>query len=210
MDWLRYGLIALGAYLLGSLNFAIVISRLVFRFDIRTQGSGNAGSTNAFRVMGKVWGSIVALGDIIKGIGAVLLGGLAASSLGLEPTMGRLVGGLFAVLGHCFPLYFDFRGGKGVLTMAAVMLFIDWKMTVIALAVFFLTVVLTRYISLGSMLAAASLPLTTFLLLDHSIGFRILTILIALAIILLHRKNIVRLAKKQESKFSLKKKQKSV
>lgn len=205
-DWLRYALIALGAYLIGGLNFAIIVSRLRFKFDIRTKGSGNAGSTNAFRVLGKKWGVVVALGDIAKGAAAVTLGGLASGALGLEENIGRLVAGMFVVVGHCFPLYFGFRGGKGVLTMATVMLFIDWRMGLIALGVFAVVVVLSRYISLGSMLAAVSLPVSAFLLLERSMGFRLLTIVIALALIFLHRKNIIRLAHGQESKIGAKKK----
>ena len=205
-DWARYGLIGLGAYLIGSLNFALIVSRLVFKTDIRSQGSGNAGSTNSFRVMGKKWGVAVALGDIAKGTAAVVLGGLAAHLLGLEANLGRMVAGLAAIAGHCFPLYFGFRGGKGVLTTAVVMLFIDWKMGLLALGVFAVIVALTRYVSLGSMLAASSLPVTACLLPDRSLGFRVLSFGIAAALILLHRKNIVRLARGQEGKIGQKRK----
>jgi glycerol-3-phosphate acyltransferase PlsY len=206
-DWLRYGLVALGAYLIGSLNFAIIVSRLKFKTDIRTQGSGNAGSTNAFRVMGKKWGAVVGLGDIAKGAAAVLTGSLAAGAMGLDESLGRMVAGIFVVIGHCFPLYFGFKGGKGILTTAVVMLFIDPLMALIALGIFAVLVLLFRYISLGSMIAAISLPVTAFFLFDRSMGFRLLTVVIAAALVLLHRKNIVRLIQGKESKVGSKKKQ---
>ena len=206
MEALKYFLVALIAYLLGSLNFAIIISRAVFKQDIRTQGSKNAGSTNAFRVMGKKWGTVVALGDIAKGAAAVLVGYGLALALNLTPDMAKLVGGLLAIIGHCFPLYFGFKGGKGVMTTAAVMLFVDTPVALVALAVFAVVVVLTRYISLGSMLAALSLIPASLWLFHRSGGFGILTVVVALAIVLLHRKNIGRLLKGQESKVSLKKK----
>lgn len=207
MQWLWYGLVALGAYLIGSLNFAIIVSRLRFKSDIRTQGSGNAGSTNAFRVMGKKWGVVVGLGDIAKGTAAVLAGGFASGALGIEENIGRLVAGMFAIAGHCFPLYFKFKGGKGVLTTATVMLFIDWRMAVIALGTFGVLVLLFRYISLGSIIAAITLPISAFFLLDRSLGFRLLTVVLAAALVLLHRKNIVRLIRGTESKIGSKKKQ---
>ncbi|MCL2030305.1 MAG: glycerol-3-phosphate 1-O-acyltransferase PlsY [Oscillospiraceae bacterium] len=203
-DWLRYGLIALGAYLIGGLNFAIIVSRLRGT-DIRTQGSGNAGATNAFRVMGKRWGAVVGLGDIAKAAAAVLLGGLAADALGLDGDTGRMAAGMAAVAGHCFPLYFGFQGGKGVLTTAIVMLFVDLPMALIALGIFAVLVLLFRYISLGSMLAALSLPVSAFLLPDRSAGFRLLTGVIALGLVLMHRKNIARLLRGQESKVGKKK-----
>jgi glycerol-3-phosphate acyltransferase PlsY len=152
------------------------------------------------------------LGDIAKGAAAVLLGGLiaaegsAAGMLGAEGSTGRLLAGMFAVAGHCLPLYFGFKGGKGVLTTATVMLFIDWPMALIALGIFAVLVLLFRYISLGSIIAAISLPVTAFFLFDRSLGFRLLTIILAAALVLLHRKNIARLIRGTESKIGSKKK----
>jgi len=186
-DIIKYAIIIISSYLLGSLNWSLIISHLIFHKDVREEGSGNAGFSNSIRVLGVKWGVVVAFGDFVKGIGAVLLG------MSLLDEMGGLVGGICVMLGHVFPLFFNFRGGKAVLTALAVVIIWDWQAALIALGVFAIMLAITRFVSVGSMSAAASLPLSSWLLLHRSTEFCLIMAALAVAIIILHRKNIVRL-----------------
>lgn len=206
-------LIALIAYLLGSFNTSIVVSKVALNKDIRDYGSGNAGFTNAVRSMGLKRGMLVMLGDVTKCALAVLIGQLIYSGNmsfngGAE---GRLLAGAFVFLGHIYPLYFGFRGGKGVLTYGITMAFFDWRIFLIGLGVFLLIAVTTRYVSLGSILASVSLPVMVFLFSrtslteqDMAIGYTLVALFMSAVLIIKHRENIVRLLKGTESKFSFK------
>ena len=152
MEVLKMAAIIAAAYLLGSLNSAIIVSRLMLGVDIRNYGSGNAGSTNAFRTMGGKKALLVVGGDILKGIIAVVIGAW------LGGDMGKLLAGVFVVVGHVFPLYFGFKGGKGVLTSATMIALIDWRVFLVIFAVFLAAFLFTRYVSLGSILAAFTFP----------------------------------------------------
>ena len=145
MEFLKMAAIIVAAYLLGSLNSAIIVSRLMLGVDIRNYGSGNAGSTNAFRTMGGKKALIVMGGDILKGVAAVAIGAWLAGD------MGKLVAGVFVVVGHVFPLYFGFKGGKGVACSAAVVFFVDPLWGAVAIVACLAVIALTRFISLGSM-----------------------------------------------------------
>ena len=149
------------AYLLGCVNGSILVSKCLFRDDIRTHGSGNAGLTNFYRTFG-IKGVVGVLAcDILKAVLAVALGGfLFGHFLGL-PMIGKLVATIFVLLGHMYPVTFGFRGGKGVLSGVSALMVIDWRVALIALGVFFVIVLLTRYVSLGSVCAAP-----TFLILS--------------------------------------------
>ncbi len=193
----RYALVAVAGYLLGGINSAIIVSNLVFHWDIRTKGSGNGGFTNAYRTMGPFWGVVVGVGDIIKGAVAVLIGTL------LIQDVGALFGGLFAIVGHIYPIWFKFKGGKGVMTTAAVVFMIDWQVALVAAGVFLLIVIFTKYVSLGSMCASITMPITAALL-HRTVTFVIITACLAAFIVFMHRTNIGRLAKGTESKFKLK------
>lgn len=188
-------IIAASAYLLGSLSFAIIICRLTLGKDIRAYGSGNAGLTNAYRTMGAGRTLLVLCGDIGKAAAALTIGGLLAG------TMGKLVAGMFVILGHVFPVYFGFRGGKGVLAGATMLAFLDWRIFVIAVGLFLLAVLLTRWVSLGSMLGAVSFPVTMQIFYGDA-RLTALAALMAAAVVFMHRSNIKRILSGTENRFS--------
>lgn len=156
--------VVVGAYLLGSISFSVVMVRLVLGLDVRTVGSGNAGATNALRAAGKRTGAAVLLLDLIKGITAVAV----PRALDFSPAV---VGSaaVAVVLGHVFPIFFGFRGGKGVATSAGALGALSPAAMVLALLVFAAVVAWKRYVSLGSMAAAASFPFFTILV--HRLGW---------------------------------------
>lgn len=199
MTTLQFAIIAVSAYLLGSLSFAIIVSKMTMGQDIRQFGSGNAGLTNAFRTMGAGKTLLVLLGDVAKGAAAVAIGALVAGPLG------KLVAGVFVILGHMFPLYFGFRGGKGVLVGSIMLLLFDWRIFLVALIVFIVAVVATRWISLGSVLGAATFPVTMLIFYRDpmltGIAFGM-----AVAVIFMHRSNIMRMLRGTENQFSFKRK----
>ena len=198
----KYIVVALEAYLLGSLNFAIIISRLMAKTDVREHGSGNAGFTNFHRSVGGKKTFLVIAGDCVKCAAAVAAAGLL---LGVE---GRLIAGVFVMLGHMFPVYFNFKGGKGVLTTAVLILLMDWRAFIIGIGLFLLTVLITRYLSLGSILGVASVPVSFFFLYQGSpdlIKYLAILLFMTAIIIFMHRSNIKRLVSGSENKFTFKK-----
>ena len=221
------------AYLLGSVNFAIIVTKLMSKKDIRDFGSGNAGATNVLRSQGPVPAILTTVGDLAKSILSVVIGGWLVS-LALEGVpeaalsgynvtylfslVARYLTGVFCILGHMFPLYFHFRGGKGVLTTLGMMLILDWRVALICLGVFIVTVLLSRMVSLGSVLAAASLPIVTGLFQAFVDGHGStspevvmfctgMATLIALMLICKHIPNLRRIAAGTESRLGSKKKQ---
>ena len=199
MDYYIMILIAISAYLLGSLNFAIVISKWFLKNDIRQYGSKNAGATNSLRVMGAKFALLVLFGDMLKGFVAVSIGEYFFGQTG------ALLAGLFVILGHVFPLYFNFKGGKGVATAAAVILAFDFRMFLILVVVFFIVLIITKFVSLSSIIASTALPICMVIFYKGSF-FLSVGLLINLFIIYLHRANIVRIINHEESKISFKKK----
>ncbi len=195
---------AIVAYLLGSLNSAIIVSKLTMKKDIRECGSGNAGSTNALRVMGGKKTILVLLGDIVKGLLAMLVCVLICD----EEVLGvaKVVSGVACVLGHSFPIYFGFKGGKGVLTTASVGACIDWRVCVTALCVFFIVVAISKFVSLGSIVTMWTLPLLFYIFSGVNVPNICFGFVIAVLITYLHRSNIKRLIKGNENKLSFKKK----
>ena len=155
---------ALCAYLLGSLNFAIIVSRLFFHKDIRQFGSGNAGMTNILRTFGKGAAAGVLCGDVLKGTCAVLLGRLFFTLLapGAGVIYGAYIAAIAAVLGHLFPLYFGFKGGKGISVATGAIFAIEPAVILALIAVFLVMVVCTRIVSLSSITVAALYPVFTF------------------------------------------------
>lgn len=199
MTTLYFAVIAVSGYLLGSLSFAIIVCRLTLGKDIRDYGSGNAGLTNSYRTMGGGKTLLVLLGDIAKGAAAVAIGALLAGPVG------KLVAGIFVILGHMFPVYFGFRGGKGVLVGAVMLALFDWRVFVIAFVLFLLAVFITRWISLGSILGAISFPITTFLFYRDPV-LTAMAFGMAAAVVFMHRSNIGRILTGTENKFSFKSK----
>ena len=204
-------LVALVAYVLGSLNFALILSKKMYGEDIREHGSKNAGTTNMARTYGKKAALLTILGDVLKGIVAVIVGAFLMGA-----TLGGYVAGLFCIIGHVFPVFYGFRGGKGVATAAAVILVVNPLVFLVMISLFVITVLLTRYVSLGSCLAAAIFPLLTFysrVAVENPLPFSGVAFLCSFAMAVLvickHHTNIKRLANGQESKFSFKKKEKT-
>ena len=184
-------------YLLGSLNTSVIVGK-IYGKDIRDHGSKGAGLTNAHRVLGKPAALFVLIGDVLKGIIACLIG---AYFFGYE---GLLVAGAGAVIGHCWPVYFGFKGGKGVLTAGAVLFMANWTVALVCLGFFVIIVALTRYVSLGSICASMLGAAISFLPAFGSIlYFYVFCCVMASIIVIKHRANIKRLLMGQENKLKL-------
>src|SRR5215470_3958857 len=194
------------AYLIGSIPTAVWISKYFFGIDIREYGSGNAGATNTFRVLGPKWGSFVMIGDVLKGVAATSLYVLIPFYVHNEwDRTNLMVGlGLAAVLGHIFPFWADFRGGKGVATLFGMVLAIQPVVAVCCVGVFLLVLYLTRFVSLSSILASIAFAvLILFIFNEKEPLYRAFAIAVALLVILTHQKNISRLLKGSESKVPI-------
>ncbi|HSC52709.1 MAG TPA: glycerol-3-phosphate 1-O-acyltransferase PlsY [Phnomibacter sp.] len=191
------------AYLIGSIPTAVWVSKFFFGIDIRDYGSGNAGATNTFRVLGKGWGTFVMVVDILKGILACLLYLLLPYYLTNEMDRTNLmVGlGLAAVLGHIFPIWANFKGGKGVATVFGMVIAIQPLVALYVAGVFLLVLFLTRFVSLSSILASIALPVLILVVFNEpETLYRVFAIAVALLVILTHQKNIGRLLNGNESK----------
>lgn len=195
-------------YLLGNLNGAVSISNIFCHKDIREQGSGNAGLTNFLRVFGAGSAFLVAMIDIIKAVLACFAGSLLLEPYGYGRE-GMMLGAVCVCLGHDFPALLGFRGGKGALSTLAAVAVIDWRCAVIGFAVFALTVLISKYVSLGSILAALTLAIYMVVVYRTQPLLMAGGILLAVMIIFMHRANIKRLASGKENKLSVKKEKKS-
>ncbi len=194
------------AYLIGSIPTAVWISRYFFCVDIRDYGSGNAGATNTFRVLGSKWGCIVMSVDVLKGVIATSLYILLPFYMHNDwDRTNLMVGlGLAAVVGHIFPLWADFRGGKGVATLFGMILAIQPLVALYCVGVFLLCLYLTRFVSLSSILASIAFAvLILFIFNEQEPLYRAFAIAVALLVILTHQKNISRLLRGSESKIPI-------
>ncbi len=194
------------AYLLGSIPSSVWIGKIFFNTDIRKFGSKNAGATNTFRVLGYKAGLPVLFIDILKGYFAVSLIIIIKNYNFTEIQIFnfQLILGLAAILGHIFPIFAKFKGGKGVATLLGIFLSITLFPTLISLFVFILVLILTKYVSVSSIIAGFIFPISiNFIYTDYPISLKIASILIALIILITHKKNIKRLFKKKETKFTL-------
>lgn len=194
MEYAIYAGIALVAYLLGSISSSIVLSKIMFRADVRKQGSGNAGATNVARNFGMKAGVMTLLGDMLKTVIAMGIGVL----LGGE--VGKAVAGIACLLGHSFPVFFGFKGGKGISVGAVVAAFVGWPHFFFVIGLFIVGVLLTHIVSVGSVMAAAGLPVAVWLF-GSSKPELVLSIFGAVLVVWLHRQNIVRLTRGEEKKF---------
>ncbi len=199
-------LLILLAYLIGSIPTSVWVSQHFFDIDIRDYGSGNAGATNTYRVLGPKWGTLVMLVDMLKGIIAVklalLLPAYADSEINLQNLQTGL--GLAAVIGHIFPIWADFRGGKGVATLFGLVLGISPWTALGCVGIFFAVLYLTRFVSLSSILASIAFPI--FILVIFNVNnptYRVFAIAVALMVLLTHQKNIGRLLRGIESKVPI-------
>lgn len=191
------------AYLLGNLNGAVVISRLVAHEDVRTKGSGNAGLTNFTRNYGAATSVFVILIDVGKAVAACLIGGLLLKRFG-HYTDGIALSGLFVILGHDFPALLGFKGGKGILSGVTVALMMDWRIGLLVFGIFLAAYLLTKYVSLGSVLSSGSYGFFYAWIHWGEGWFPIAVgLFLSCLIVWMHRSNIVRLVKGEERKTNL-------
>jgi glycerol-3-phosphate acyltransferase PlsY len=193
-------LMVVAAYLLGSIPFAFLLVKASGRGDVRSVGSGNVGATNAMRVAGWRVALPIAVLDIAKGVAAVLL----MRQLTANPAW-VAAAGLAAIVGHCFPVWLKFSGGKGVATGAGVFLTLAWLPTLIVAGVWVAMLLAFRFVSLASVTAVAALPVVLFFVVRPTVPFEICAVLAALVIIWRHRANLARLASGQEPRLGEKK-----
>ncbi len=209
---LIYVFCVLAAYLLGSIPTSVWVGRIWFGLDIREHGSGNAGATNTFRVLGKKAGIFVMLVDILKGLLAATLALILLRQGYIESEMlilWKLILGIFAIIGHILPVFASFRGGKGVATLAGMMMGVQWEITLICVFIFLISLLFSNYVSLSSMIASLSFPLLVVLVPGFQQDNLILPIFgfaLFVAVVFTHRKNIKRLIRGDENKTYLIKK----
>lgn len=208
-----YIIVAIIAYLLGSISFSIIISKKMAGFDVREKGSGNAGSTNVLRTVGKKAAIITLVCDILKGVVAILIALLAGKIIqGLDNALLVQLAGIFVILGHTFPVFFKFKGGKGIATSLGVLLTINWQIGLICLVFALILIILTKMVSVGSLAAAILFPVLVIFIDQNYIvaessnwSYLIFSIIIVLLVIFNHRENIKRIFSGTENKISFKK-----
>ncbi len=201
-----YILVALISYLIGSISFSVIFTKKIAGFDVREKGSKNAGSTNVLRTAGKGVAALTLVCDILKGVVAVLI----AKGIGELDNIEHIeyliqVAAIAVVIGHTFPVFFKFKGGKGVATSLGIILLINWQIGLICLVFGVLLIVLSRMVSLGSVSAAILLPVLTLFITDNYVlaegDYRIWGILLGIFVCWNHRTNIKRLLKGEENKL---------
>lgn len=195
-------------YLLGSVNFALVISKVFYKDDIRKYGSGNAGMTNMLRTYGKLSAVATLLCDMLKAVVSVWFGKIILAHFGI----GGYLAGLFCIIGHMFPVFFKFKGGKGVATLAAMVLSLDLVCFFFLIIIFIAIVATTKYVSLGSVICSMLYPILTYKiaaagLSGIGLGFPVLiSFIVAVLVVFMHRENIKRIVNHTENKISFSKK----
>jgi glycerol-3-phosphate acyltransferase PlsY len=206
-----YIIITVLAYLIGSINFSIIISKKMAGFDVREKGSGNAGTTNMLRSVGKKAAALTLVCDILKGVVAILLAIITGAILkNSDKALLVQLAGIAVVIGHTFPIFFGFKGGKGVATSLGVLLLINWKIGLICLVFAIVLMALTKMVSVGSVGAAILYPVlvlfigTNFTVSEGS-GYLVFSILLAVLVAFNHRENIKRILEGKENKISFKK-----
>ena len=199
-------LLVLTSYLLGSFPTAVLVGKISHGIDIREHGSNNAGATNTFRVLGNSWGWIVLIIDISKGyVAATIPLFLTNFYLGFkdEVLIYQLIASFCVIVGHVFPVFANFRGGKGVATTLGIILAINLDTALISLAIFLIVFMLTSYVSLGAIIASVVFPFISFFAMKEDARIMIIfSILVALIVLFSHRKNINRLMRGEENKMN--------
>ena len=207
-----YIIVAIVAYLLGSISFSIIISKKMAGFDVREKGSGNAGATNMLRSVGKKAAALTLLGDALKGVAAILfavtVGAIVKNS---DKALLVQIAGILVVIGHTFPIFFGFKGGKGVATSLGVLLMTNWKIGLICLVFALVLMALTKMVSMGSVGAAILFPILVLFnnanfIVSEGSGYFIYSIILAVLVAFNHRSNIQRILNGTENKLSFKKK----
>jgi glycerol-3-phosphate acyltransferase PlsY len=199
-------IIAAIAYLCGCFNGAVIVSKYILRDDIRTHGSGNAGLTNFYRTFGGFLTLVVILCDVLKAVLAVWIAKDIVNSPPEAVTLAKYWASLWCLLGHMFPCMFHFKGGKGILSGGTIAIMLDWRLALLVWGGFLVLTVLTRYVSLGSVFAAAAFPIGTWLFVSHDPVIMALALFLGGLVLYMHRANIRRLLTGTENKFSLHKK----
>ena len=192
--------VAVLSYLLGCINGAIATSHIFYHDDVRRHGSGNAGLTNFYRNYGAKCAPMVIAFDMLKAVGAVLLGNYFLGYLLGWGAAGKYFGALFCVIGHMFPVFYGFKGGKGILCSGTLLLLLDWRIALVGWGAFVVLWLTTRYVSLGSVSAAAVFPVMTYLVFGDAFATAF-SVLIAALVLFAHRENIKRLLNGTENKF---------
>lgn len=192
--------VAAVSYLLGCFNGSILVSKYILKNDIRQHGSGNAGLTNFYRSFGGGLTALVLLSDILKAVIAALFGSWLMGQMGFA-LGGEFIACFFVMLGHTFPAFFGFKGGKGVLSGGTLVAMIDLRIFAVVIIAFLIMVVITRYISLGSITAAFLFPFVTWYFYGNPF-YTVVTALCGAMVIFMHRENIRRLLRKEENRFS--------
>ena len=208
-------IMAIIAYLIGSINFSVIISKKVAGFDVREKGSGNAGTTNMLRAVGKKAAAVTLICDVLKGvvsIGIAIILGNIVKDINRELLI--QVAGIAVVLGHTFPVFFGFKGGKGVATSLGILLLSNWQIGLICLVFGIVLIILTRMVSLGSCAAAVLFPVLTLFINEHytvltdgksGSTYFIYSVILAIIVLYNHRSNIKRILSGTENKISFKK-----
>lgn len=201
-------IIAIVAYLIGSINFSVILSKKMAGFDVREKGSGNAGTTNMLRSVGKKAAAITLVCDILKGVVAILIAMIMNKIF--KDSNGALlvqIAGVAVILGHTFPIFFKFKGGKGVATSLGVLIMSNWQIGLICLVFALILIILTQMVSVGSIAAAILYPVLTLFIPQNYIipgNYIIYSVVLAVIIVFNHRENVKRLLSGTENKISFK------
>ena len=199
--------IAIIAYLIGSINFSVIFSKKMAGFDVREKGSGNAGTTNMLRAVGKKAAAITLICDILKGVIAILIAILIGNMVNRNQALLVQIAGVAVIIGHTFPVFFKFKGGKGVATSLGVLIMSNWQIGLICLVFAIILIVLTRMVSVGSIAAAILYPVLTLFIPQNYIVpgyYLIYSIILAVIVIFNHRENVKRLLNGTENRISFK------
>ena len=202
---------AIIAYLIGSVNFSVILSKKMAGFDVREKGSGNAGTANMLRSVGKKAAALTLICDVLKGVVAILIAMFIGWAFKIEnQSLLVQIAGIAVVLGHTFPIFFGFKGGKGVATSLGILIMSNWQIGLICLVFGVLLIALTRMVSLGSCAAAVLFPVLTLFITDNYIvsqgsGYLIYSIILAVIVLFNHRSNIKRIMAGKENRISFKK-----
>ena len=206
-----YIVVAIIAYAIGSINFSVIISRKMAGFDVREKGSGNAGTTNMLRSVGKKAALITLICDILKGVVAIVVAWMAGRiANNVDRALLVQIAGILVVLGHTFPIFFEFRGGKGIATSLGVLMMINWQIGLICLVFALVIMAFTRMVSMGSIGAAILFPVltlfihTNFIVEANGMKYFVFSLLLAALVIFNHRENLKRIANGTENKLSFK------
>ena len=194
-------LVMLLSYFFGCFNGSFMVSHFIIRDDVRKHGSCNAGLTNFYRTYGAKYALLVIACDMGKTVAACLLGSFFFRCLGWDGTLGTLLAGLGCELGHIFPVFYGFRGGKGILSGGTLVLLLNWRVAAVAWALFLLLWLTTRYVSLASITATCSAPITVYFVYGHNWLYTGLCLAVAALVVWCHRENIQRLLHGTEKKF---------